>query len=129
MGRQPDPGEPSLADQLGVLGEDGVPGLLGPALGVEGATMRGPVEPLEQAKRLDSRAVRTRYLLGYSLLMLNRLDEAREQLEYVRLHKPGDEQTLFSLVKLYQRKRDGEKAGTAFRELRQAHPNSVLCIS
>jgi tetratricopeptide (TPR) repeat protein len=64
--------------------------------------------------------------LGYSLLMLNRLDEAQEELEYVRFHKPGDEQTLFSLVKLYQRKQDEEKAGKAFEELQRAHPGSVF---
>src|SRR5262249_15978096 len=70
--------------------------------------------------------LRTRYLLGYSLLMLNRLDEAQAELEYVRLHKPGDEQTLFSLVKIYQRKQDQERAGSAFRELQSAHPDSVF---
>jgi|GEM_PF-2468391 tetratricopeptide (TPR) repeat protein len=84
------------------------------------------VEPLERAKRLDPKDLRTRYLLGYSLLMLNRVDGAQEELEYVRRYKPGDEQTLFSLVKVYQRKQDQQRAGTAFRELQSAHPNSVF---
>jgi tetratricopeptide (TPR) repeat protein len=84
------------------------------------------IAPLERAKTIDASDLRTRYQLGYSLLMLGRLSEAQPELEYVGSNLPGDERTLFALVKLYQAKRDEEKAGEAFSHLRNAHPDSVF---
>lgn len=82
--------------------------------------------PLERAKALDADDLRTRYQLGYSLLMLGRPDEAQIELELVSSRMPGEERTLFALVKVYQAKRDQDKAAGAFQKLQQAHPDSVF---
>jgi Flp pilus assembly protein TadD len=71
-------------------------------------------DALRRAKSLDPQDLKTRYLLGYSLLMLGRLDEAQPELEFVRAHKPGDESALFSLVRLYRQKGQEAQAQAAF---------------
>ena len=83
--------------------------------------------PLERAKTLEPGDLRTDYQLGYSLLMLGQPDAAQPELELVAAELPGEENTLFALVKVYQAKRDQEKAAGAFQKLRQSHPDSVLC--
>jgi tetratricopeptide (TPR) repeat protein len=82
--------------------------------------------PLRQAVTLDPADLRARYQLGNSLLLLHRPGEAEPELEFVHSKLPGDEQTLFALVKLYQEKQDQEKAAAAFHELQEAHPGSVF---
>ena len=86
----------------------------------------GALKPLTRAKQLDGRDVRTRYQLGYSLLILNRPEAAQPELEYVRGALPGDEGTLFALVKVYQASRDQPSASRAFEELKTIHPDSVF---
>ena len=84
------------------------------------------LRPLQQALTLDPTDLRARYLLGHSLLLLHRPDEAEPELEFVHSKLPGDEHTLFALVKLYQERHDQEKAAAAFHELQEAHPSSVF---
>jgi tetratricopeptide (TPR) repeat protein len=86
----------------------------------------GALKPLARAKQLDERDVRTRYQLGYALLMLNRPTEAQAELEYVRRALPGDEGTLFALVKVYEAGRDQQNASQAFEELKNSNPNSIF---
>lgn len=84
------------------------------------------LEPLRASQQAAPEDLRTRYMLGDSLLMLSRPDQAEPELEFVRARMPGEERTLFALVKLYQQKRDQPRAGAAFAELQQAHPDSVF---
>ncbi len=84
------------------------------------------LEPLARAKALDPRDVRTRYLAGYSALMLNRLDDAQTDLEAARAGAPEEERILFALVKLYQARSDQQRAGETFMQLKRAHPDSVF---
>ena len=86
-------------------------------------------EALQKAKQLDPQDPRTRFLLGYSSFLLGQADEAASELEYVRKHKPGDETTLFYLVRAYTKKGQYEKGNEVFRELEQAHPDSVSSTS
>jgi tetratricopeptide (TPR) repeat protein len=81
---------------------------------------------LKKAEALDPQDLRTRYFLGYSLFTLNRPDEAEPELEYVLQRRPGDDSTLFYLIRIYTGKKDYEKAADAFRALSQAHPDSVF---
>jgi tetratricopeptide (TPR) repeat protein len=80
--------------------------------------------PLRRAKTLEPNDPRTRYQLGYALLMLNRPQEAQPELEYVISKIPGEEQPLFALVKLYQAEGNQDKAAEMFAKLRIAHPDS-----
>ncbi len=82
--------------------------------------------PLERAKALDATDLRTRYQLGYSLLMLDRPQEAEPELKYVSDRMPDDELSAFALVKAYQAERDQEKAAATFARLQAAHPDSVF---
>ena len=80
--------------------------------------------PLRRAKALDANDPRIRYQLGYALLMLSRPQEAQPELEYVSSKMPGEERTLFALVKLYQAEGNQDKAAEAFAKLQSAHPDS-----
>jgi tetratricopeptide (TPR) repeat protein len=91
-----------------------------------GGDYGGALEPLMRAKELNARDLRTRYQLGYAMLMLDRPAEAQPELEYVRAAMPGDASTLFALAKVYEAKRDQEKAGETFATLQRAHPDSVF---
>lgn len=82
------------------------------------------IGPLRRAKALDGDDPRTRYQLGYALLMLNRPREAQPELEYVRSKMPEEERTLFALVKLYQAEGNQDRAAEAFAKLQGAHPDS-----
>jgi protein O-mannosyl-transferase len=82
------------------------------------------IVPLRRAKALEPNDPRTRYQLGYALLMLNRPQEAQPELEYVSSKLPGEEQPLFALVKLYQAEGYQDKAAAAFAKLQSAHPDS-----
>jgi Flp pilus assembly protein TadD len=84
------------------------------------------VLPLERASRLDPRDLRAHYLLGYCFLQLEQLDQAQAELQYVRKHKPGDETTLFYLIRIYEKKRDEKDAERTFRQLAKLHPHSVF---
>jgi tetratricopeptide (TPR) repeat protein len=84
------------------------------------------VEALKIAEALDPSDLRTRYFLGYSLLMLNRVDEAQLELDHVLSRKPDDDSTLFYLIRIYTQKKDFGKAADAFRELSKTRPDSVF---
>ena len=86
----------------------------------------GALKPLTRAKQLDEVDVRTRYQLGYVLLMLNRPEEAKVELEYVHSAMPRDQGNLFALVKVYEASRDQQNAGRTFEELKSVDPNSVF---
>jgi tetratricopeptide (TPR) repeat protein len=83
-------------------------------------------EALQKAKQLDPQDPKTRFLLGHSSLLLGQADEAASELEYVRKYKPGDDTKLFYLVRVYTKKGQYEKGNEVFRELEQAHPDSVF---
>ena len=84
------------------------------------------LEPLSRSKELNARDIRTRYQLGYALLMLDRPAEAQPELEQVRAAMPEDANTLFALVKVYQAERDQDNAGRTFAALQRARPDSVF---
>lgn len=96
---------------------------LGTCLFLTGA-FESAVVPLRRAKALDANDPRTRYQLGYALLMLNRLQDAQPELEYVSSKMPGEEQPMFALVKLYQAEGNQDKAAEVFDKLRNTHPDS-----
>lgn len=83
------------------------------------------VVALRKAKELDPEDLRTRFLLGYSNLLLGQAAAAASDLEYVRKRKPGDELTLFYLVRAYTQTGEYDKGIAVFQELEQANPNSV----
>jgi len=86
----------------------------------------GALEPLTRAKELNDRDLKTRYQLGYALLMLDRPAKAQPELEYVLAAMPADASTLFALAKVYEAKRDQDKVGETFATLQRAHPDSVF---
>ncbi len=84
------------------------------------------IQALQKAEDLDPHNLKTRYLLGYSLLFMGHPKEAGEQLEYVHEHKPSDADTLYDLVRIYRSLKENQKAINAFQELVRSHPNSVF---
>jgi hypothetical protein len=72
------------------------------------------VVPLRRAKALDANDPRTRFQLGYALLMLRRPQEAEQ--EYVSSKMPGVEGTLFALFNLYSGGRESGESGGGVRE-------------
>lgn len=84
------------------------------------------IRPLERAETLDPNELRTRYQLGYSLLMLARPREAESFLKFVSDRMPDDERAAFALIKVYQAERDQGRAASTFARLQEAHPDSVF---
>jgi tetratricopeptide (TPR) repeat protein len=84
------------------------------------------VAPLERSKSLNPQDLRTRYQLGYALLMLGKLDQAQPELDYAGTQMAGDEHIQFALAKLYQAKHDQKRVAAAFEKLRREHPDSVF---
>jgi Tfp pilus assembly protein PilF len=83
-------------------------------------------QALGVAERLNPEELKTRYLLGYSLFMTGRLREAEREFEYVRIRQPQDENTLFSLVRIYRAEKQDQQAIETFRDLVRIHPDSVF---
>ena len=83
------------------------------------------VVALKKAKELDPEDLRTRFLLGYSNLLFGQAAAATADLEYVRKRKPGDELTLFYLVRAYTQKGEYDRGIAVFQELERANPDSV----
>ena len=98
-------------------------------IGVRNAGIAAPHQLHQRADFVARRDLRESPRLrqgGYALLMLNRPEEARPELEMVRREMPADPNTLFALVKVYAASRDSEKANRAFSVLQQSAPDSVF---